>query len=203
MTLTTPRKRFRPWGAASVVAVGLVLAAGCSSAPAPPGEQAAQDTRVAVAGEYWRVLAVIVPQLFSGPGGAGQFTTCEPASGGTATQVSYVIENDLLPQSAGGGLTPAAFTAKLEQLLQAHGWSAFTAVSGGNGTMTSTSGGYHLQLRPVSGQATALASLTVSGPCVTVGAKFAAAAPHMNLNDTYANADVTASPTPTQPLPTP
>jgi len=47
------------------------------------------------------------------------------------------------------------------------------------------------------------ANLTVSGPCVTVGAKFAAAAPHMKLYDDYANADVTASPTPTHPLPTP
>jgi hypothetical protein len=38
---------------------------------------------------------------------------------------------------------------------------------------------------------------------VTVGATYASAAPHMDLNDTYANVDVTDSPTPTTPLPTP
>jgi hypothetical protein len=88
----------------------------------------------------------------------------------------------------------------VEQLLHARGWSAFTAE---DGKMVSTHGDYRVQLQPVNGDQSVSANLTVSGPCVTVGTKFAAAAPHMKLYDYYANADVTASPTPTHPLPTP
>ena len=69
--------------------------------------------------------------------------------------------------------------------------------------MVSTSGGYRVQLRPVQGNASLSANLTLSGPCVAVGSAFASAAPHLALHDTYANADVSASPVPTSPLPTP
>jgi hypothetical protein len=69
--------------------------------------------------------------------------------------------------------------------------------------MTSHSGGYRLQLQPMPGQPTVSVALTLTGPCVSTGAAFATAAPHLKLTDTYANADVTASPTPTTPLPTP
>jgi len=202
MTRPTVRKpararAARAWAVAGTAAACLLLAAACSSAPAP-GEEAAQNTRVAVAGEYWQVLAVIIPEIFSAGSGSGQFITCAPAGGGTATQVAYTVNNSLVSQ--GGRLAPGPFTSKVEQLLHARGWSAFTTE---NGKMVSTHGDYRIQLQPVNGDQSVSANLTVSGPCVTVGAKFAAAAPHMKLYDFYANADVTASPTPTHPLPTP
>jgi hypothetical protein len=181
--------------AAGLAAAGLLLAAACSSAPPAPGTQPAADTRAAVAREYWRALAVIAPQLFPAGGGAGQFASCPAAGGGAATQVAYTISNGLLAN--GGQTAPAAFTSKLEQLLSAHGWSAF---SGGTAT---ASGGYRLTLQPVTGNASLSANLTLRGPCVTVGTAFASAAPTMALHDSYANADVTASPTPTSPLPSP
>jgi hypothetical protein len=69
--------------------------------------------------------------------------------------------------------------------------------------MVSTSGGYRIQLQPVAGNAALSANLTFSGPCVTVGATFASAAPHMTLGDTYPDTELSASPTPTSPLPAP
>jgi hypothetical protein len=197
----TPAARLtaaRAGRAAAVAVAGLLLAAGCSSAPPPPGQQAAQDTRVATAREYWRMLAVIVPELFPGYGGTGQFTDCPPTGGGTPAQVAYAITNRLLDHD--GRLAPGPFTSQLERLLHAHGWSAFTSR---DGKSTGTSGGYRLQLQPVTGDVSLSAILTLSGPCVTVGAAFAKAAPGLQLNDGYPNGDVTASPTPTGPLPAP
>lgn len=184
--------------AAGFAGVIVLLAAGCSSPASPPGQQAAQNTRIAVAREYWRVLAVINPELFQGTGGSGSFSTCQPGGGGAATQVAYGVENGILSQN--GRLAPGPFTAELAQLLHAHGWSTFASR---NGALVGTSGDYRVTLKPVSDNASLSADLTVSGPCVTVGSAFASAAPHMTLNDDYANADVSASPTPTSPLPTP
>jgi hypothetical protein len=198
MTQAARRRAARAGRGAGAAVAGLLLAAGCSSAPPPPGEQAAQDTRVATAQEYWRMLAVIVPELFPGYGGTGKFTTCPSANGQTATKVAYTITNRLLDHD--GRLAPGPFTSKLEQLLHAHGWSAFTERDGKG---SSTSCGYGLELRPVPGDVSLSAVLTLTGPCVTVGPAFAKAAPGLPLNDGYANGDVTASPTPPGPLPTP
>jgi len=188
----------RAWCAAGAVLAGLLLAAGCSSAPPPPGQQAAQAARLAAAREYWRMLAVISAELFPEYGGTGKFADCPPPGGGTATQVAYTVTDQLL--SLGGQLAPVPFTGKLARLLHDHGWSAFTDRGA---ALAGTKGGFRLELQPVPGDVTVSARLTFSGPCVTVGAAYAKAAPAMDLDDAYANTDVTASPVPSRPLPAP
>lgn len=111
------------------------------------------------------MITVIAPELFPQTGGQGQFAACPPTAPNPANRIKYTVTNGLL--SVDGKLTPGPFTSKLEQLLRAHGWSAFT---GQGGTALSTSGGYSVQLQPVQDNA---------------------------------NVDVTDSPTPTTPLPTP
>lgn len=186
-------KQGRVWVPVSLAVACALLGAGCSSSSVPSGEQAAQNTRIAVAKEYWKAMAVIYPEIFNQSGAGGYFSTC-PAS----DQVAYDIKNDLL--SLGGLLAPDAFTAKVAQLLHAHGWSAFTSQ---NGTLTGSQAGYRISLQPVNGNVAESAVMTLTGPCVTAATAFASAAPHMTLNDTYPDQEVSASPLPSSPLPTP
>jgi hypothetical protein len=188
------------WVPVGLAITAVLLATGCTSSPAAPpsGNQAAQHTRIAVAQEYWKVLAVIAPEIFSRGSGSGYFSACSTATGHVADQVTYNVENNLL--SLRGRLKPDTFTAKLAQLLQTHGWSAFTA---SNGSAVSTQAGYQLTLQPVSGSAEISAKMTLTGPCVSVTTAFASAAPQMTLNDDYPNSQVPESPTPTAPLPSP
>lgn len=183
----------RVWVPVGLAAACALLAAGCSSSSPPSGQQAAQNTRIAVAKEYWKALAVIYPEIFNQSGAGGYFSTC-PSSG----QVAYNIKNDLL--SLGGALAPGAFTAKVAQLLHAHGWSAFTSQ---NGNLTGSRAGYRISLQPVTGNVSESAVLILTGPCVTATTAFASAAPHMTLNDSYPDQEVSASPLPSSPLPTP
>jgi hypothetical protein len=189
----------RVWVPVSLAAACVLLAAGCSSSPsAPPGDQAAQNTRIAVATEYWKVMAVIYPEIFTQSGAGGYFSTCQPPPGHTADQVAYNIKNDLL--SLGGRLAPDAFTTKLAQLLQTHGWSAFTAE---HGSAVGSQAGYSITLQPVKGNAALSAVMTLTGPCVAVTTAFASAAPHITTGDTYPDQEVSASPLPSSPLPSP
>jgi hypothetical protein len=183
----------RVWVPVSLAAGCVLLAVGCSSSSAPSGEQAAQNTRIAVAKEYWKAMAVIYPEIFAQSGAVGNFSAC-PASG----QVAYSITNDLL--SLGGTLAPDAFTAKVAQLLHAHGWSAFATQ---DGSQASSNSGYRIRLQPVNGNVSESAVLTMTGPCVSTSTAFASAAPHMTLNDSYPDQEVSASPLPSSPLPTP
>jgi hypothetical protein len=182
-------------GAFIAAAVLLALAActSTSSSSSAPGEQAASSTRTQVAREYWKVLAAIYPEIFPAAGANGYFTACQAAG-----QVAYNIDNGIASQ--GGRLAPGPFIAQVKQTLQSGGWSAFTP-SGGDAV--SAKDGYRIRLRRVTGSLSTMADLTLTGPCVTVGGAFASAAPHMTLNDTYPDSEVSASPLPTKPLPSP
>jgi hypothetical protein len=180
----------------ATIGVIALLAAGCSSS-LPPGEQAAQNTRIATGQQYWKTFKVIYPQLFHQmSGGVGNFVACPPAGGGPATQIAYTIYDFVMQLN--GRVDPGQFVADLEQSLQAHGWSPFTTQ---NGLRVSTSGGYRVTLQPKPDKADFLDKMTFTGPCVAVGAKFAAEAPTLKLDDGYADGDVNATPTPRKTLP--
>jgi hypothetical protein len=187
-----PARRPRLAACGVIAAMSLALAA-CTSSPATPGEQAASHTRTQVAREYWKVLAAIYLEIFPVAGADGHFSAC-PA----ADQVAYAIDNGIA--SRGGRLAPGPFIAQVEQTLRSGGWSGFTPQDGG---AVSTRDGYRIRLRPVTGSLSIMADLTLTGPCVTVGQAFASAAPTMKLNDTYPDSEVSASPVPTSPLPSP
>lgn len=189
-------RRLGPAAGLAIAALLLTLAA-CSS-PLPPGEQAASSTRTQVAREYWTVLAAIYPEIFPQAGAIGSFSRCPASSGQPADQVAYDIDNGIASQ--GGRLTPGPFIAQVEQTLESHGWSRFTPQDGG---AVSTKNGYRIRLQRVNGEVTSMANLTVSGPCVNVGQQLASAAPRMTLNDDYPDSEVSASPVPTTPLPSP
>jgi hypothetical protein len=178
---------------AFIAAASLALAACTSSSSSAPGQRAASDTRTQVAREYWKVLAAIYPEIFPAAGGNGYFTACQAAG-----QVAYNIDNGIASQ--GGRLPPDAFIARVEQTLRSGGWSTFTPSGGG---AVSTRDGYRIRLRKVTGSLSTMADLTLTGPCVTAGGAFASAVPHMTLNDTYPDSEVSASPVPTKPLPSP
>jgi hypothetical protein len=201
--MTAGKPAWRPGAVAGLIgAVLLTLAACSSSSPssspsAPPasasGRDVASSTRTDVAREYWSVLAAIYPEIFPAAGANGYFTAC-PAAG----QVAYAVDNGIA--SRGGRLAPGTFIAQVERTLRSHGWSTFTP---GGGGAVSTKDGYRLGLRRVTGSLAIMADLTLTGPCVTVGRQLASAAPHMTLNDTYPDSEVSASPVPTTPLPSP
>jgi hypothetical protein len=194
MTSAKPTRRSRRLAAGAVIAaMSLALAACSSSSSAAPGEQAASSTRTQVAREYWKVLAAIYPQIFPAAGADGHFSAC-PA----ADQAAYYIDNGIA--SRGGRLEPGPFIAQVEQTLQSAGWSRFTPQDGG---AVAAKDGYTIRLRRVTGSLSIMADLTLTGPCVTVGQAFASAAPHLKLDDTYPDSEVSASPVPTSPLPSP
>jgi hypothetical protein len=193
-----PARRPGPAACWVIAAMLLTLAACSSSSPAAPGEQAASSTRTQVAREYWNVLAAIYLEIFPAAGANGYFSACPAPSGQPADQVAYNIDNGIT--SLGGRLTPGPFIAQVEQTLQSHGWSRFTPQ---HGTAVSTKNGYRIRLRQVTGSLAIMADLTLSGSCVTVGSELASAAPRMTLNDDYPDSEVSASPVPTKPLPSP
>jgi hypothetical protein len=193
--MTAGKPTRRPGAVMGLVGAVLVALAACSSSPSASGDgqQAASSTRTQVAREYWNVLAAIYPEIFPAAGANGYFAAC-PA----ADQVAYAVDNGIASQ--GGRLARGPFIAQVEQTLRSHGWSTFTQAGG---AAVSTKDGYRLRLRPVTGSLAIMADLTLTGPCVTVGRQFASAAPHMTLNDTYPDSEVSASPVPTSPLPSP
>jgi hypothetical protein len=189
-----PTKPTRRSGlAACLVIAGLSLPLAACTSSSTSTEQAASSTRTQAAREYWSVMAAIYPEIFPAAGGNGSFTAC-PAAG----QVAYTIDNSIA--SRGGRLAPGPFIAQVEQTLRSGGWSAFTPQGG---DAVSTKDGYRIRLRRVTGSPSTMADLTLTGPCVTAGQAFASAAPHMTLNDTYPDSEVSASPVPTSPLPSP
>jgi hypothetical protein len=139
------------------------------------------------------VLAAIYPEIFTAAGADGHFSACRAAD-----QVAYYIDNGIA--SRGGRAEPGPFIAQVEQTLQSAGWSRFT--SQGDGAVA-TKDGYTIRLRRVTGSLAIMADLTLTGPCVTTGQAFASAAPRMKLDDTYPDSEVSASPVPTSPLPSP
>lgn len=193
MRAMKPARRARPAAGAFLAAISLTLAACSSSSSAAPGQQAASDTRTQVAREYWKVLAAIYPEIFPAAGADGHFSACR-----TAGQVAYYIDNGIA--SRGGRAGPGPFIAQVEQTLRSAGWSRFTPQGG---AAVATRDGYTIRLRRVTGSLSIMADLTLTGPCVTVGQAFASAAPTLKLDDTYPDSDVSASPVPTSPLPSP
>jgi hypothetical protein len=193
MTPAKPAWRSRLATDAFIAALALALAACTSSSSTSSAEQAASNTRTQVAREYWKVLAAIYPEIFPAAGADGHFTAC-PAS----DQVAYYIDNGIA--SRGGRLQPGSFIAQVEQTLHSAGWGRFTSQ---DGSAVATKDGYTILLRRVTGSLSIMADLTLTGPCVTVGQAFASAAPHLKLDDTYPDSEVSASPVPTSPLPSP
>jgi hypothetical protein len=172
----------------------MLAVAGCSSpSPASPGAGAAGSTRAQVARLYWSVLAAIYAEIFPAGGADGYFSACPPSSAG---QVAYNIDNGIAAR--GGRLAPGPFIARVEQRLRSRGWDRFMQQGG---SAVSAKDGYRIRLRRVAGSLAIMADLTLSGPCVSVGREFAAAAPRMALNDSYPDSAVSASPVPTRPLP--
>lgn len=188
-----PTWRSRLAAGGAIAAISLPLAACSSSSSTGPGGQAASNTRAQVAREYWKVLAAIYPEIFPAAGADGHFSAC-PAAG----QVAYYIDNGIA--SRGGRAQPGPFIAQVEQTLRSGGWSRFTPQGGG---AIASKDGYTIRLRRVTGSLSTMADLTLTGPCVTVGQAFASAAPHLKLDDTYPDSEVSASPVPTSPLPSP
>lgn len=177
-----------------------VLAAGCGGS-LTPGEQAAQNTRIATAQEYWKVLAVIRSLIEPETGGRGAFVDCA-STGGAPTRIAYRVRTAFV--SAGGHAEPVPFAASMERAYRAHGWSAFTGDPDTTAAKVATRGRYRLTIRPARDpDATLEAWLTLRGPCVTVGRRYAKAAPHLRLYDFYPDLDLTDTPTPTGALPTP
>jgi hypothetical protein len=193
---TTMPKRTRSLVLAGVAVVTALVAAGCGSS-LTPGEQAAQNTRIATAQQYWKALAVIKSLIEPETGGDGAFVAC-PTTG----NIAYAVDTAFI--SSGGRTGPVPFAAAMERAYRAHGWSAFTADPTTKYAKVATRGRYRLTIRPSRDPADSLeVYLTFRGPCVAVGRTYARAAPHLRLHDTYPDLDLTDTPTPTGPLPTP
>ena len=193
--------KYSPMLAGAVAAASLlsITACGSSSLSATQGAQVAGSSRVPVAREYWSILRAIYGEIdTSMVGGRGFFNVCQTTSGQPAQQVAYNVSVYLAARNQ--QLPTERFISQLKQTLQSQGWHAFTS---GDGYLISSKGIYHVSLRQQAGNQSYLVSLTLEGPCVSVGADFASAVPGLSLNDDYPNSEVSAEPVPTAPLPSP